>query len=296
MNEKKIKTIAQYKEDFVPEGLSSDKVLENRYLYSKTTYDENGNVIEDERFDAQGNPEEKEVKSYDDEGRLTESKSILHGEVAEHKSYEYQNGKLKREYVHYVDGAKDTIAYEYEDGELKEKLFYDEDQELEKSISFEREPGKLSEITKDEDGGVIEEKQQVYEDDLLVEESYTDHFSGTSYRVKYSYDDSGKEKASQRFDSEGGLLESVEKTYDEDGNLIRMEDVENQRVVVMEYDDQGNNILQEERMEDGTVVSTISRVFDADGLHISSEVFLNGMGQQMSQRYNVYREYEFFNL
>lgn len=167
MTDKKIKTIAQYKEDFVPEGLSSDKVLENRYLYSRTKYAGNGSVIEDERFDAQGNPEEKEVRSYDEEGRLKESKSILHGEVAEHKSYEYEDGKLKREYVHYM--------------------------------------------------------------------------------------------------------------------------------VVMEYDEQGNNILQEERMEDGTVVSTISRAFDAEGLHISSEVFLNGMGQQMSQRYNVYREYEFFN-
>lgn len=295
MNEKKIKTIAQYKEDFVPEGLNSDKILENRYLYSRTKYDESGNVIEDERFDAQGNPEEMEVKFYDDEGRLTESKSILHGEVAEHKSYEYEDGKLNREYVHYVDGAKDTVEYDYEDGVLKKKLFYDEDQELEKSVFFEREQDRLSEITKDEDGGVIEEKHQNYDNNLLVEESYTDHFSGTSYRVKYSYDDSGREKASQRYDSEGGLLESVEKTYDEDGNLIRLEDVENQRVVVMEYDDQGNNILQEERMKDGTVVSSISRAFDADGLHISSEVFLNGMGQQMSQRYNVYREYEFYN-
>lgn len=294
MAKKKIKSIAQYKEDFVPEGLESDNILENRYLFSKTVYDEHGNVILDERYNPDGGLEETEEKNYDKEGRLVESKNILHGEVAGHKSYEYEDGKIKRGFIHYVDGAKDTIEYEYEAEKLKRKLFYDEDKELEKEVVYEREGNRLTEFTKDEDGGILEEKVQVFEGDRLVEETYTDHFSGASYQLTFKYDDQGREISSQRSDSEGALAESVEKTYDDNGNLIRIEDVENQRVVVMEYDDQGNNTFQEERMNDGTVVSTITRSFDAQGLHIYSEVFLDGLGQQMSQRYNVYREYEFF--
>lgn len=294
MPEKKIKTTLQYKEDFLPEGLSSNEIIRKKYLDNKTVYNKDGNVIRAEKHNPDGGLEEYEENKYDDNGLLVEAKTVMNGEIADHTTYEIVDGKTVKAFIHYLDGTHDTINYEYDDNRLVRKTFYDEDGEMEKEVIFQTSDSHSAEVTKDEEGAVVEEKEKLYSNGRVVKEKYHDAFSGIRFGVEYEYDEEGRERNTRRFDDQGNVVENLDKAYDNKGRLISIDDSSNEKRITFAYDEQGRLILQEEKLYDGTVISSIKRTYNADNLHDTSEVYINGFDRQMSQHYNVYHEYEFF--
>lgn len=292
-----IKKTILYKEDILPEGLSSNETTTRKYVFSSTTYDRQGNVLVEERFSPEGHVEDRVENEYDDQGRLLVYKNIIQGEVAEHKSWEYDGDKVLREFIHYVDGSKDAVVYAYdENGRVVSATQYDEDGELESETLFEYDGGTVKEISRDAEGEITEEKKSVSENDKETYQYRKDHFSGDVLALGYEYDDQGRLAVTYRYDEEGNILEKAAYEYDANNHVVRI----NQQAgdtssdVLFTYDDSGNTVKQVEQQQDGTIVSSIERDYDENNLHRRSVVFLNGMGEQMSQNYNVIHEYEFF--
>lgn len=290
---KNIRTIAQYKEDIVAEGIASSEIIYEKYLFSKTHYDESGQVVLQEQFDKEGEVSESVAQKYAS-GKLIEIKSTIEGEVAEHRTFEYEDGKLKTEKVFYTEGGFDTITYEYQGEELVRKVFVDEDGEKEKEVVFSREGDVYKEITFDEEGMEIEEKSQKKDGQHILEEMYHDHFTGEKYRVVFEYDDQGREVKTLRYNESEKLIDEVVRTYDDKGNVAFVSDSMNNKEVRFVHDDNANITFQEETLKDGTVLSSVKRVFGDAGEHLKSEVYVNGMGYQISQNYIIHHEYEYF--
>ncbi|MDZ7775551.1 MAG: hypothetical protein U5L09_08090 [Bacteroidales bacterium] len=294
MSERKIRARIQYKEDFLPEGLSSDRIIRKRYLFNKTFFDEKGNIIRTEKYHPDGHLEEYEEHTYDKKGFLTDTKTVMNGEIADHSTFEIAEGKVLKEFVHYLDGTKDTVRYDYDNGNLVRKAYFDYEGVLEKETLFQSSENHTKEVTKDEEGDITEEKEKYYENGNLVKEKYRDAFTGAQFEIVYEYDDEGRECKTTRFDGHGNVAEDLEKQYNDQGKLVFIDDSSNKKKVAYTYDKQGRLVLQEEKLYDDTVVSTIRRTYNSDGLHVSSEVYMNGFDLQMSQHYNVHHEYEFY--
>lgn len=291
-----IKTVKLYKEDFIPEGISSNDVTTRRYLHSITEYDRNGKVLKEESYSFDGSLEDKVENKYDEEGNLIEYVNTIQGEVADHKSWEYDENKIVREYIHYVDGSKDQVNYNYDSqGRLFSKETFDEDGELEQKVEYEYSGNSVKEITKDAEGEVTEEVFSEFDGEKTLLRSEKDYFTGEGFSVKNDYDDKGRITQTIRFDENNNIVEKVEREYDENDRVIKLKEtgqVKNSEIY-FNYDNNGNPVRQEEKLEDGTQLSLIEREYDDNNLHIRSAVFLNGLGERMSQNYNVFHEYEF---
>ena len=293
----KIKTVKLYKEDFIPEGISSNDVTTRRYLHSVTEYDRDGKVLKEESYSHDGSLEDKVENKYDEEGRLIEYINTIQGEVADHKSWEYDGDKIAKEYIHYVDGSKDQINYNYDSQvRLLSKETFDEDGELEQKVVYEYSGNSVKEITMDSDGETTEEVYSEFDGDKTLLRSEKDHFTGEGFSIKNDYDNKGRVTQTVRYDESDNMVEKVEREYDDNDKVVKLKEtgpVKNSEVY-FEYDNNGNPVRQEEKLEDGTQLSLIEREYDKNNLHIRSSVFLNGLGERMSQNYNVFHEYEFF--
>ena len=294
----KIKTIIIYKEDFLPEGISSQNVTTRKYIHSLTEYDERGNVIREENYLPDGTVEDKIVNTYDENGNLIAYVNTINGEVAENKSWEYENGKVSKEYIHYVDGSKDVVNYEYDnEGRLTSKKYYDDEGEMEQQTDVEYDGETVKEITHDDEGEISEEHQSVYKGDKSLSRSQKDYTTGEGVTVKNEYDDKGRVISTMRYNENDEMIEKVTREYNENdrvSHLIQESQLKNSDVY-FEYDQAGNPIKQEEILDDGTQLALIERKYDENNLHKQSSVFINGMGERMSQNYNVYHEYEFYD-
>lgn len=294
----KIKTITLYKEDILPEGLSSNDVKTRKYIHSITRYDEHGNVVGEEHYSPDGSLEDKVENTFDDKGNLVEYINTIQGEVAEHKTWEYENGFVSREFIHYVDETKDVVKFEYDsENRLVARKYFDDDGETEQETVFEYEGDTVKEFTRDEEGEITLEKQVVNDGDKTILSSQKDHFTGEGYTLKNEYDVNGRLIATTRYDLDDNPVEKVKREYDIKGRVVRLieEGEDKTSEVHFEYDANGNVVKQEEKQDDGTQLSQIEREYDGNNLHKSSTVFLNGMGERMSQNYNVYHEYEFYD-
>lgn len=293
----KIKKVILYKEDFLPEGISSENLTTRRYIHSITEYDEQGKTLKEESYAPDGSLEDKVENKYDENGDLIEYVNTIQGEVAAHKSWEYEDGKIIKEFIHYIDESKDAIIYSYDqEGRLKSKESFDEDGELEQKTAYEYEGNRVREITTDDTGEVAEEVESKIDGEKTLLRAQKDHFTGEGSAIKNEYDEKGRIVSTLSYDTNGELVEKVERIYDENDRVVRLKEegqIKNSDVY-FEYDQNGNPVKQEEKLDDGTQLAVIEREYDKNNLHIHSSVFLNGLGERMSQNYNVYHEYEFF--
>lgn len=168
------------------------------------TYDENGYLILEERYDGYHVVATKVTYQNDEQGRKIDEYAISRGTFDWHRSYEYGDGeKPIIEHRYYDSGIEYgyfKFAYNSE-GEKTTKLFISPDGDIEEG----------TECIYDENGNIIIDRS--YSDDnsngFFSEKIYERNEAGDNIHITHTYD--------------GELYEEIFFTYDEFGNLIKKE-------------------------------------------------------------------------
>lgn len=296
--ENKIRQVNTYRKNLaVADPDETD--LEGEVLISSVISDSDGNETERITWDSAGNATERVLITYNN-NHPVEEMIEMDGEQAERTTREFDaDGRLLREFRHYLEGDPDEIVYTYDaNGHVI-----------------------LQQLT-DGDGDPGEKHQWVYENNLLVREESYNEFGNLEFSKTYSYsedsspeevvelnftgdqevrhvtlyDDEGRIEVEKRYDSGGRLFARSIYSFDEKGNTtgIEEETVSGKSVVKLEYDEAGNNTVQEETGPDGSVVARIFRTYNADNQPVSSEVRMENTAQRMGQHYRLRYEYLFF--
>ncbi|MBP6978103.1 MAG: hypothetical protein PHD61_03545 [Bacteroidales bacterium] len=268
------------------------------YPYTRSVFDDQGNAVEEITFTKEGETESRYVRKYDAQGILTEELYYSGEDLTDRRTFERRSdGKLIREYRHYLDGSLDTISYLYNDqDQLSEKVTRDDEDFLESRTLFEYMDSRLvAEKETDGEGELISEKKVVYNDaGHPVEQMEWTRENDYRMRLAEELDEQGMRIRSARYIN-GRLVERMGYQHDEKGQVLQMTE-ENERgssIYTFEYDALGNMTLQEEQDREGRVISRIERTYDGEGRILENKVFIDGQGRRMSQHYRLEYIYTF---
>lgn len=300
----KIKTINIYRQPVQAESSGnsvSDSKLEKYLVNSIEYHPEWQKVLCDIQYDPSGHKEQETEYDYDSQGFLiSEILKEGDGEVVERKTYEPdEQMRIKKEYRHYADGSFDVVEYVYDSsGQLVQKILSDDEGELEQTVSFEYENGRIvRELTLDAYNEKELEIEYVYDEEGLLDEKITlDHSEGEKRVQSYSYNEDGYRDGILTYDGQGELIERYLFAVDQKGRPITIveENRQKKNSIKMEYDEKDHIIFQEEYDLNGNLLSRLRRHYNEDGLllksHVTSRHPLSGVNQQ----YEVIHQYDFF--
>ncbi len=301
MRSQKIKESLVFKKDIILKSATDQELEEHEYLFSKTVYNEDGKVISEKQYDAQGELVQDYIYNYNEQGFLIEEKlQESDGFIAVHKTFEVDDkGIVLKEFRHYMDESFDTIIYNYdEDGKLVKKETFDPDNELETVEKFSYEGNKLSRhLITDTNDEVLSDKKIVYNEmgNPLEIEDY-DGSVGESVKKTTEYYPSGNKKQVLSYNDAGQLFEKVSLKEDGKGKIIQVieESTSKKNTINFSYDDHGNVIYQDEFDRNGEMIGKVSRVYDEDKKLVLSNVFIHGGGRGLSRNYTLRQEYVYY--
>jgi len=268
---KKKKIVEEYIRLYYESGGIEDE------LYSITTYNEKGKVQKKTMMlGEEGAMSESLEHSYNDNDQIIESIKIDYDLLSheayqtERTTYNYEGKLLKEKVIYYGDDfTKIIYFYDQEDALIKMEQA-DNWGVFQGAIRYEKDvEGLVKEIHEDANKDLIYWKQSDLKGRVLKEydardQSTTiyDYQSGNKVRnVKifednivtldesYEYDKNENEIRSEGFDSETNDKIIIEKQYDDEGKLIKVEEFLNgqlERHQIIEYNENGD-IQQEEK-------------------------------------------------
>ncbi len=295
-----VKTLSILKFDFIVDENGNPELNEEGLKYSQATFDEDGRILEEIKFDPFGSVQEHYKKEYLQDGRIHKEYSFdENDDILEENEYHYENDKLKNISISYQDGSVDTENFIYDtEGKLLEKnLVTDEDEIESKTLYVYLEGKMIGERSYDEDGELFLEKKMKYnEKGLLTDEEFLNEEEGEKYRILNVYDEKGNLVEMKRYDNDDQLVEKTSFTLDHKNRIISTADEtpEGAKQIEMRYDENDNLIFQEEKDAAGNISHTVNRTFNEDGKVVEVDAFVNLKGMGVDQRYLLRYEYEYF--
>lgn len=302
---KQKETMPQFKKrtveslEFVIDNESGEEVLTHSYRSEHTEFNEKGDPILEESWGPDGVLNERYIREYDEEGRL--SKLELHQEgigIAEDRSMVYDDdGKLLKDILHYQDGSISETVYSYDsNGKRTGLICKDEDDEEE----FREEIGYTDQEKKNfhkrwEFGEVMWEKRWEYNEDGFVTRAIEIDEEGQVFGKEYTLGDDG-EVLEERNLRNGKLISVRKQAFDNKGNIseIISEDEGGFEKVVFAYDEQGNQVLQEAFNRAGEKLHSVERDFDEHGNIQETRVWMYDLHNGLVRRYSLRYDYEYF--
>lgn len=298
--EKKLKQIDLYRNNLImsdpDEPMANEESPVNRVIYNQ-----DGHETERITFNSDGEAEERVMIAYLD-GKPVEEVLEMAGEVAERTTREYDDqGRVSREFRHYLDGDPDEIRYEYdEDGHMVLRQLTDSDgQKGEKQVWTYSNGKPIREESFTEYGELEVSKTFTYAEDGTPEETVELSFAGgEETRMVTLYDEEGKISAEKRYDGRGRLVSRQLLTQDDNGHtsVIEEETVTGKTIIRLEYDAAGNNIVHEETTAEGLPITRIERTFDEENRIAGVEVRVENLPSRPGQHYRLRYEYSYFEV
>jgi hypothetical protein len=289
MSNNKVKTRLVYRVDAFEDFYVTDSDS-RKYKFNEATYNEQGNVLTETEFDADGNVVYYVLNVYNEKGLLNELERFYYGTLTEKCVFTYTSDDLpltekiiytgageKETTYTYTDfkkpATKITIDHSHEDPTLKEKFEYHNERLTKRSIyqNDDEEPCYWRAITYDQTLA-----------DKIMEETVFDASTGittviTSH-VNLSYLDNK-------------LAERITRTFDEKEKLIQelTEDAKGKRIVTYQYDAEGN-IVMEERHRQGAIYFKVASEYNEAGLLVKQTVIDTANGS-----YTEFYDYDFYS-
>lgn len=297
---KKLKELIVFRKDLVLQSSSENELEEREYIFAKTFYDENGNILEEYNYDTRGELAQQYFFSYDENGRMTEKKLLEpDGTIAERKTFRYnEEGKKDHEKIFYIDDSFDTVHLTYENDLITEKKTVDEDGDVDSLEKLEYQGKNLvRHIVMDMDNELVSEKTWTYdENNRVIESTEMDANEGITVKRIIEYYDSGNQKEVLVYHDDE-LVQKVLTTEDENQQVVTIieENKFKKNTIQLKYDSRGNAIEQVETDRKGKLVSKVTREYDEQNRLISSDVFIDGQYRSVSSNYNLRHEYTFFD-
>lgn len=299
MNKKRqIKSSKCVRIDLPPEDEFEDYLNEEGRDYSFHRNNEAGLVTELIRFNDYGDRTGKSLYFYDEKNLLSGEETYDEEENLEEKiTFDRDaDGRIIREFIHYLDDSRDTIHYEYNSqGNVIRKVTMTEDNETEREEIFEWDDDKLLTEELIEEGETVKKSSYEYDDSgnlIAVEMENEDEESS----VANEYDERGNRIKYLKYDSEGKLVEKHLFTYDEKNRVIEIteEDRIKKNTVQILYDELGNAIRQTETNRDGGINHSLERDYDEDGNITIVRAAIGGTPERPARKYILSYRYEFF--
>lgn len=294
----KIKSIEVFRHDHVIKSINSEEVETEQYKYQLKEFDEAGNELLEINYTPDGNVQDKTERLFDDEKRLIEEK-YYDGEdlLAEHRTYQYnEEGKAEKEFLHYLDGSKDTIYYSYdENGHLKEKKTEDEDAYVERQEFFINDP--QGRVLKHE---IIEEEEVKRKDEYernqegeIEESRHIDNENMEEFRLEHAYEN-GQRTATRKYDATDQLIEKYEYRNEDDRVAMIIHELPGEKnITQFAYDDKGNIVKQEEFDRENTLLNRVERQYNKHGDVTESKTFINLQGRGIDRNYFLKYSYAY---
>jgi hypothetical protein len=295
-----VKSITLLKEDYLIADLHSEDLSVKKYKYSYSFFDERGNVLEEVKYNSDGDEEEKIIRNFDDQGHLSEEIYFAgEEEAAERRTFERDpGGKVLKEFKHYLDGSFDTVYYYYDtQGLLVKKQAVDDEGMVESTITLEYQGNRLiSEKETNEGDELVSQKTFIFDEQgQPIEHTEWDGEDDKVIRVRDEFNGEGRRILSYRYENDRLVTKSA---FEEDdkGRVTRVSEESEHGIteLVLTYDEKGNVVVQDELDRDGEVISRVERKFGEDNRLLESIVYIDGLGRRMSQKYMIRYLYEFY--
>jgi YD repeat-containing protein len=296
--EPRIKTLTSYRAVHT-DGLEEDYIRSKEYLYQRSVYDDKGQLVSEETFSQDGSLEHRSDFAYNETGQMVEEILVEEGDmVSEHRTMEYDSqGRISKEFQHYLDESFDVTEYTYNsEGQLISKISQDSEGEEGGRVLYEYSGKNLvAETEYDSENEVIASKKYEFDDSGHLLGEIIQSPEGET-ETSYEYDEKGNRIVFKRYDANGNLVERHTFSRDDNGVLtgIREESVSGVELVELEYDQHGNLLTQNTHKESGDLISRINRAYDATNLLLTTQVYIEGSGQRLSQDYRLRFEYVLF--
>ncbi len=299
---KTVKSVTVIKKDVVLPSVSANELTENEYLFSKTEYNEKGQILKEINYHPDGSIEHAYSYNYDDNGFLKEEMLIENkDEVIERTTFEPdEKMNIRKEYRHYLDGTYDSIEYICDDnGNLVEKVTIDYEGGVELRECFEFKGEKLiKETVLDKDNKVISEKTIKYDDkDRITDTESYDSLEETRLKRITEYDDKGYPKELLTYDLSDRLIERIQFSHNDDGRLAQVieENPRKKNTIKFQYDKNGNVVCKEEFDKNGKLINKVERIYDDDSRVLEARAFIEIAEKNIIRNYVLTYDYEFYD-
>ena len=275
---KKIKSETIYRLNHLPgEEINIDQEFDMKQSYRE--FDETGNLILEMAFNQYGEMADKMEYRYDVNGRLKET--VIYGEdddevLERREAVRDKDGRLSKEFIHYLDGSVDTHEYYYDGkGNLTGMKVVDDENELEFSENYYYEDDRLVKIERcNEYDKVVFRQEDTYENGVISTHKIWSSEEDEPFTLIHHFNAAGHREQELRYNSRDQLIERNIYEEDDHGRLIRIIEENKQRKNTTEFsfDEQGNLTHQVETDLNGDLNHEISRFYNAEGELIQATV------------------------
>jgi hypothetical protein len=216
----------------VKERVKIDYDIKNKFgkdvkdKISKTInkYDNNGNNIESERYNATGTLEIKSIYKYDDKGNMVERADYKADGVLDGKSiwkYDNMGNRIEEEYYGADGSSILKFIWKYDDkgNKIEEALYNNKGSLTSKSNSKYDDRGNQIESELHMNGDLYNKSIYKYDDKMNLIEDTACKPNGTLYSKSiYKYDDKGNRIEKTEYSADGALSKKSIWKYDDKGN------------------------------------------------------------------------------
>ncbi len=299
----KIKSIKKYSFQFGQRSFGNwSEVEDEPVLASITQYDEQGRVVEEVKYDLDGEVEEHHHYKYDNAGRVIEYKMEMPSDEVEESTRTTRNEKgfatCIQKFYGEDGGEKREFSYNHLD-EIASILHFDEEGVLEQKEVFSYDDKKRLQKREVYSGNDKLEKSTVFnygENEQLLEQIEYDDKNNLLSKVVFTYDEHGDEIKTLQTNSKGEKTNQIITQYDYlHRPVIRKSSGFYTRITNYAYDEKGN--LTEESLSDenGMVITRSLHDYDennrlAADAYYETDLTRGGRDTSLGSRY----EYEFY--
>lgn len=247
----------KWKMDIIKNGVKSqtqwnhrykkDKPEKDGYINVKTTYDKNGNIIEELYF-KHGEVHQRMTYSYDENDRKVEYTNIKGDKTLYQQNFIYDSNGNKIKEIRFDGSQLNILRYEYKDGKLLEIKKYDGSGKLNQRRKFSYDGQETTVNIYDEASNYEGKVVNTYDanGNLIETVSYSPE-GMLSDKTTYKYNNDNQLTQKTRFQGEEFVYKE-NYIYDTSGNLEQVIKEENSSEYInnkYEYDNQGK-LLEEQ--------------------------------------------------
>ena len=299
---KKIKSVKRFNQNYRNFNFSDmTSRADEEFLEFEFVMDENGNTIEEIKYTADSQLEEKNTYAYYPNGKLHSHILLYAVEDVSQKRILTRNekGNLISEEKYYGDDSGEKTVYEYDNKDnIVVIINYDEE-----GVFISK-----SEVTYNEKGDVTERKTLNAENKITsrlsfsvpeehqIEESEFDENDKLISKTLLKFNNEGKEISSVQISPQGKLISSVINTFDERGNVIqRLFKDFYSKTINYTYNEKDLLTIQELYDDNGLLLRKNMYEYDNDGNVIAEQTYemdtsRGGRDKHFGTRY----EYQFW--
>ena len=266
-----MKTLQIIKKEYQRVGYDENDIEPVEYTEVKAAYNEQGQIVREERFDPDGNLNTLTVNTYNANNLLEQSEQFDMDEILlqKVKNYYDENQQLMRQGNFFGEDDTEYITqYVYdEDGNLlRLEMYCDGELDyVEKEMEYA--DGLLVKETENDDyGNTVNVHTYKYNDKGLLVQHVRDEVQNKDRRTyEYTYDENDNCVKELVYDYGNSLIAKVYRQYNENNKLVGIveEDLDNYRKITMEYD--GDLVIKNSLFtKDGQLLGWAEYTYDDD--------------------------------